>query len=166
MHRSKKVLAILAVLIFSSVSLFAQTISSATGTANVSISVKAALAITNVSGNLDFDDVLLGSGSSSVILPENGVKFRVDGHNSGAVAVTFSAPPLVNAASDPLNFTPVVHSSGIDPDYNSTNPVNNGDSEIMGTTGELYLWVGGSIAIAADTPQGDYAGTFSMTVAY
>ena len=33
-------------------------------------------------------------------------------------------------------------------------------------TGYLYLWVGGTLDVAADQASGTYAGTFSVTVAY
>lgn len=165
MYKVKSLFLFLTVLVFSTGSLFAQ-ISSATGLADVKVSVKRALAITNVGGSLEFNSVLQGTAASPTKTPENGVKFRVDGHTSGTVSVTYGSAILKNAALDELTFTPVVHSTGIDPTYNGVSTVNSGDLETMGSSGELYLWVGGSIDIVATTNEGDYSGTFSMTVAY
>jgi len=32
--------------------------------------------------------------------------------------------------------------------------------------GKLFLWVGGSIGVASNQPQGEYVGTFTVSVEY
>ena len=167
----------LVTLIFSS-NLFAQESDNAT----VRISLKKALAITNVGASeVDFGEVLLTGGvQTPSVDPENGANFEVTGHPNRSVAVTFGTASLINDAwntaqgggnNDAMTFTPNVEETSNEPVYGSGSPatVTSGDSETLVNitgTGTLYLWVGGSVSIGAAQEHGEYVGTFTMTVAY
>jgi len=166
MYGKKSIFIYLFILTFSVGSLFAQP---ASATADVSLSVKKGLSIANDGGNLDFDDVIIVGDAGSVNRdPEFGVRFKVTGNNTGNVTISFGNATLLSGV-DPLTFVPAVESTAGSQSYASAASVSTGDSPAMtdkgGGTGELYLWVGGSIDYTS-APQGDYVGTFTMSVAY
>lgn len=159
-----------------STSLLAQ--STASATANVTAQLKRGLAITNLDGDLDFGEIVLtGSAQTPTIAPGAGVRFEVTGHPNRDVTVTFLGVTLDNFAWVTINggtngtfdFTPNVEETGSSSTYSSPNPVTTGDVislvNVTGT-GYLYLWLGGSLDVAANQPYGDYTGTFTMNVAY
>ena len=157
-------------------SLYAQ--NSASANANVTAQLKRGLAITNLDGDLNFGEIILdGSVQTPSIAPGSGVRFEVTGHPNKDVTVTFSGVTLDNFAwvianggtNGALDFTPSVEETGSSSTYSSPNPVTTGDvislDNVTGT-GYLYLWLGGSLDIAANQPYGDYTGVFTMNVAY
>ncbi len=161
---------------FLGANLFAQ--SNASANAEVKVQLKKGLAIQNLDGDLDFGEIVLtGSAVNQTITPDNGVRFLVTGHPGKDVTVTFSDVTLTNNAwvsanggnNDVLQFTANVDETGGNSTYTSANNVNSGDIIPLvnnSGVGNLYLWLGGTIAIRADQEQGDYTGTFTMTVAY
>lgn len=170
----------LATLLLSSYA-FAQ--NSASATANVKISLKKGLAITNVGGDISFADVVVTSSAQAPsVAPSSGAHFLVTGHPSKAVSMTFSSVTLKNDAwvgtvsggdelKSTMTFTPVMQHTGSASVYSDGTPatITSGNSvSLVNVTGvgNLNLWVGGSMAIAANQLQGDYEGTFSVTVAY
>ncbi len=152
--------------------------SSASATATVLAQLKKGLSITQISGNLNFGEIILnGSAQNQSILPSAGVLFRVIGHPNKSVTITFGNVNLNNndwvstngGTNGTMVFTPVVKHTGSSSTYNNPNDVASGNSyNLVNVSGDgyLYLWVGGSIAIAANQPHGDYTGTFNITVAY
>lgn len=156
----KKYLIVLAVLIFASSSLFAQ----ASANAPVTLSVKPSLSIAIDGGDLDFGQVLTTAAGNETLTPEEGVKFKVDGHKTGTVDVTFGNVTLTSLESNNLQFSPNVVTTGSSSSYSGATPLNSGGSaSIVG--GTVYIWVGGSIN-ATSAPAGDYTGTFTLSVAY
>lgn len=161
-----------------SATLFAQ--SSASASANVTAQLKKGLSITNLSGDLNFGEIIVASSAQTpFIAPASGVRFEVSGHPSKNVTINFSGVTLNNnewvtafgGTNGTLLFTPSVEHTGGSSTYSGAASVSDGNSvalvHLAGSgTGYLYLWLGGSLAIAADQPQGDYTGTFTMTVAY
>ena len=155
--------------------LFAQ--SSANASANVTASLAKGLSITN-NGDLAFGEIILtGSAQTPTILPGAGVRFDVIGHPAKNVTITFAGINLTNNAWVLLNggtnatlaFTPTVHQTGNSITYSSGTVVTSGDvTPLVNTSGDglLYLWLGGSLAVGATQPQGDYTGSFTMNVAY
>ncbi len=159
-----------------STSLFAQ--ASASATAQVLAQLKRGLSITNSTGNLNFGEIILtGSPQTPTIGPGSGVRFDVTGHPNKDITITFAGVTLDNYAwvianggtNGTLAFTPNVDQTGSSQTYISPDDVTSGDVvplvNVTGT-GYLYLWLGGSLAIAANQPYGDYTGTFTMSVAY
>jgi hypothetical protein len=159
-----------------STSLFAQ--NSASATANVLAQLKRGLALSNLDGNLNFGEIILtGSPQTPIIAPASGVRFETTGHPNKNITITFTGVTLdnfvwvlANGGTDgTLSFTPNVEETGSSLTYVNPDPVTSGDVENLVNvtgTGYLYLWLGGSLAIAANQPYGDYVGTFTMNVAY
>ena len=158
---------ILLILVFST-SLYAQI--SASATAEVMAQLKRGLTLTNLDGDLDFGEIIvLPTPQTPAITPQNGVRFEATGHPNKDVTVTFSGVTLNGENGGTIDFTPNVEETGSSSTYSNANPVTSGDvlplDNVTGT-GYLYLWLGGSLDIAADQIEGDYTGTFTMTVAY
>jgi hypothetical protein len=163
-------------LLFIGSTIYAQ--SSASATATVLAQLKKGLSISLIGGSLDFGEIILnGSPQSPSIDPSAGANFRVIGHPNKNVVVTFSNATLNNNAwvsnnggtNGTMVFTPSVKHTGSNSSYNSPVDVTSGNSiPLVNVSGDgyLYLWVGGSLSIAANQPHGDYTGTFSITVAY
>ena len=162
----------LATLLFSS-NLFAQNAS-----ANVKITLKKALGITNIGGSeILFTEVLLDGGTQTPSVdPENGAQFIVTGHPNRDATITFSSFDLTNDAwnagngtDDVLTFTPDIEQTGSSSSYSGASTVTSGVAETLVNvtgTGTLYLWAGGSVAVRADQEHGEYVGTFQIDVSY
>jgi len=162
MYKSKKVLMLLAVLIFSASSLFAQ--SSGSAQADVTLTVVEALSISATGGDLDFAEVIGANGAINVSrAPELGAKFVVSGHASTPISVTFGDENLTAGTTTDLTFVPVVHANTTN--TYASNVVTSGGSENLSATGELHLWVGGSITHSG-ADEGAYAGKVTISVAY
>ena len=169
----------LATLVLSSYA-FAQ--NSASASANVKISLKKGLAIENIGGSeINFTDVVVTSSAQApTVAAGGGAHFLVTGHPNKPVSMTFSTVTLNNTSwvssygggtESTMIFTPVMQHTGSESTYASGTPVsitsgNAANLVNVNGVGNLNLWVGGSMAIAADQPQGDYIGSFSVTVAY
>jgi hypothetical protein len=168
MHKAKNLFVYLFVLVFSAGTLFAQ--SSANSSANVKVQIKKGLSISNIGGtDLDFGETILTGAAQTISkTPGTGVAFEVTGHPNKVVSVTFAGMKLYDALSNELDFTPTVMHTLNDPGYNTPLGVTSGDGlslEPVAGVGKLYLWLGGDIIITGAV-EGDYTGSFSMTVAY
>ena len=167
----------LATLLLSS-NLFAQ--SSASDVAPVKINLKKGLAIANQGASeISFADVVVTtSAQTPLVAAGSGAHFLVTGHPDKAVTMTFLTVSLNNDAwvgtnggtKSTMTFTPTMEHTGSTTTYpGSGTTVSSGYSvnlvNVAGT-GNLNLWVGGSMAIDANQAQGDYVGEFSVTVAY
>ncbi len=167
----------IATLLFSS-SLFAQ--SSGNATALVKINLKKGLTIANQGGSeIRFSDVVVTSiAQTPTVAPGKGAHFLVTGHPNKAVTMKFENVALNNAdwvasnggVKSEMKFLPKMEHTGSTSTYSgSGTAITSGNSvklvNIKGT-GNLNLWVGGEMLIEANQPQGDYVGTFSVTVAY
>lgn len=159
-----------------SISIFAQ--SNASANANISASLKHGLTIANVGGDIDFGEIVLdGSAQNPSITPGSGTSFLVTGHPNTSVTVTFSDVTLDNNAwvgtnggtAGTMTFTPAMEETGSNNTYTGANAITSSSSQTLANVtgvGTLYLWLDGSLSVAADQPAGDYTGTFTVSVAY
>ncbi len=169
---------ILSTIVLTLIASFAYAQSSANATATVLAQLKKGLSVSLIGGNLNFGEIILnGSPQTPTIAPASGATFRVIGHPNKNVVISFNNVTLDNNAwvssnggsNGTMVFTPVVKHTGSSSSYNSPADVTSGNSySLVNVSGDgyLYLWVGGSLSIAANQPHGDYTGTFSVTVAY
>lgn len=166
MYKPKNLLLLLSLFIFTAGSLFAQS----SATAPINISIKKALSITPVSGAINFGEILYGTTNGATLTPDLGAKFLIDGSEIRKVTVTYAASTaLTDQFTNTLTFTPNVVETGSDASYNIPNPLSSGTPTDLinnGGNGMLYVWVGGSVDVTTSTPEGEYAGTFTMSVAY
>jgi len=136
------------------------------------------LAITAIGGEIDFSEIILtGTPRNIVLSPQNGKIFKVEGHPNRNIIITFSSQPLTNSqwvsnfggTIGTINFSPSVVHTGANSSYSNPISITSGSSITLPNSqgiGNLYIWVGGSISIAANQPHGDYIGTFNLTVSY
>lgn len=169
---------ILSIIVLSFIASLSYAQSSASATATVLAQLKKGLSISLVGGNLNFGEIILnGSPQSPSINPSSGANFRVIGHPNKNIVITFNSVTLDNNAwvssnggtNGTMVFSPVVKHTGSSSTYESASDVTSGNSyTLVNVSGDgyLYLWIGGSLSIAANQPHGDYTGTFSITVAY
>ncbi len=169
---------ILSLIVLSFISSLSYAQSSASATATVLAQLKKGLSVSLIGGNLNFGEIILnGSPQSPTIAPSSGANFRVIGHPNKNIMITFNNVTLDNNAwvssnggtNGTMVFTPVVKHTGSNSSYDTPTDVLSGNSyNLVNVSGDgyLYLWVGGSLSIAANQPHGDYTGTFSITVAY
>jgi hypothetical protein len=158
-------------------SIFAQ--SSASLDEPVLIQILKGLSMTKVGGDLDFGEYVITSADETLTkTPDAGVNFEVTGFPGRAVTITYANVTLDNntwvgtngGTTDNLTFVPNVESTAGNNTYSGASSVISGGSVNLTNDGsglgKLYLWVGGSIDVATTTEQGDYTGTFTLTVAY
>jgi len=158
--------------------LFGQSLAS--DVAAVKINLKKGLTIANQGASeIGFVDVVVTtSAQSPTVAAGSGAHFLVTGHPNRAVTMTFLSVTLNNDAwvlanggdEAEMTFTPTMEQTGSTSTYpGSGTSVASGSSvslvNVTGT-GNLNLWVGGSMAINANQSQGDYVGEFSVTVSY
>jgi len=91
----------------------------------------------------------VGLGSLSVSGPAT---FTVTGAANATYAITLPATITLSSASGTLTVSPVTSSPG--------------PTGLLSATGQQSLAVGGTLNVAANQADGDYAGTFNVTVAY
>lgn len=156
--------------------IFAQ--SSANASATVTANLKKGLSISNFSGELAFGEIILnGSAQTPTINQSSGIRFDVVGHPNKNITITFAGINLTNNAwvianggtNGTLAFTPTMAHTGNSTNYVTGTVVSSGNSvPLVNTTGDgrLYLWLGGSLAVGASQPHGDYTGSFTLNVAY
>jgi len=154
---------------------FPQTVST---TGNASVNLIRPLSITSLSGEINFGEIILtGAPTVQTLSPQQGRVFRVEGQPSRFTTVTFNSVNLSNSvwvitnggSIGSLVFTPLVVHTAASASYENPVIVVSGNSYSLVSsagTGLLYLWVGGNINIASSQPQGDYTGTFNITVSY
>ena len=162
----KKALAILATILLFSFTTLAQ--SSVSANTTVTASVVKGLTITPNTGSLDFG--LIGidaiNSQSPSIDPGSGVSFLVNGQAGKDVNITYTNISLSGPGTS-IAFNPNLDQTGPSNIYSGATDLPSGDAASLGATdGNLYLWLGGSLSVAAGQAQGDYSGTFTITVAY
>lgn len=168
----KKYYYILIIILISTTNLFAQPGgNSASQNALGLVYLVVPLSITATAGDLDFGDIILNNSPSRESLsPTNGKLFVVSGHPNRDVTFTFVPANMDNSVwvasfggnVGTLQFVP-------DIELDDGTKVFNGDSHTLilsSGIGELGVWVGGYIDIAADQEQGDYTGRFTLSVTY
>ena len=143
----------------------------ASRTASGRVNAVQPLSITSTGGSLNFGDIILtGSLANYQITPALGQQFRIVGNPSRSVSITFNQISLSNSVWVSLNggtsgtlvFIPAVVNS-------VNNPITSGNFYPLVTSGAvaiLDIRVGGSITVSSTQPQGDYTGTFTISVSY
>jgi len=173
----KLMLVILGLLILSDFT-FSQ--STSTSNAPVGISIIRALSITNASGSLMFPEIIMnGTVQTKEITNANGVRFLVTGNPNRNITVTYNETvPLNNNAYVTANggtqgtmtfITRTADQTGKSTTYTTPAALLTGATLPLvndAGTGHLNIWVAGSISCSTTQPNGDYVGTFNITVTY
>jgi hypothetical protein len=154
--------------------------SSASATAPITVSIIRALTIQNVAGNLQFPEVIMNGTQQTVSKTNsNGVRFLISGHSNRNVTVNYDLTAELNnnnyvavngGTNGTMTFTTnVADQTGINTTYTNATPMTNGSTTQLvnnNGTGQLNVWVGGSITASSTQAAGDYTGTFNITVHY
>jgi len=140
-------------------------------TASFTVKVRVDAIITLAqTASLQFGDIFPSSSPGQVILSPAGLRTAVGGLLLGGLSPSGAAAFLVNGAPNatysillPTRVT-LTGPAGtlLVSDFTSA-PSSSG---VLSTTGSQTLNVGGTLTVAASQPDGDYSGTFGMTVAY
>jgi len=167
MKLSRQIL-ILSIFLFYSTRSFAQ-FTSVSGKAISNLIVP--LSITAESGDLNFGQILLtGTPQKPKIKPKNGKLFEITGQPRREVTVTYNPVILTNSQWVAAN-SGQLGTIRFDPNVINDNgkKIKSGKSirlKRKGLVGNEKLWVGGTLNVAANQPEGDYIGLFVISVSY
>jgi hypothetical protein len=138
-----------------------------TATANV----LTPLSVTNNLRDLDFGDVFPGVNKSVAFGDATSGKWQVSGEAGGEIAVTFTLPATL--ASGPNSMT--ISFSGTDAAYNAADVVGAATAfdpgagttqNLDGATGDMFFWIGGTVAPTPAQVAGVYTGTVTLDAVY
>jgi len=162
---------ILGLVVAVSVVLSAASAFAVSGDIQATANVLEPLSVTNNLRDLDFGDVFPGLNKSIAYDDATSGKWRINGELGKEVDVTFTLPanlvsggnsmPISFAAADAAwNTADVVGAATtFDPAAGATEFLDAG-------TGEMYVWIGGTVAPAGTQPGGVYSATITMDVVY
>jgi Domain of unknown function (DUF4402) len=137
----------------------------------VTVNMLSPLSIATGAGNLDFGEIVLaGSPVTKTIQPVDGQVFNIIGQPNLHITITYNSVTLTNTqwvslyggTIGNIAFVPNVESS----DFKKVTSGKQYKLSNKGSIGTLDLIVGGTITVAANQPQGDYTGLFTITVSY
>jgi len=144
----------------------AQTTASAS--ANVLVNVYAALSLTATDNQVDFGTVNPGAGALAVSPIASGADaaaFTATGQPSTPITITFPASVNLSNGATNIAFTPSM-SAGATSTQGSSAPIASGDALTLNASGNGYLWMGGSLTVAAAQATGQYTGSVTVSIAY
>ncbi len=140
------------------------------GEADAQTGLRAPVTVT-AQRNLDFSDVFPGVNKSIVVTDATSGKWLVTGDPGVVVDLTFpslpatlanggSTIPIVYAATDAAYHTSddAGAATSFDPSV--------GASPALSMTGELYVWIGGTVQPSEVASAGSYTGTITLDAAY
>ncbi len=141
--------------------------------ATVKVKLVKSLKIKKVKGDLNFGEVILnGTDQNLLKKPDEGIEFVILGHPHKEAIVTYQPALLFlenQIDSKSLLFMPAVFETGDNIDFTSPKSVKSGSTvalENNNGTGKAFIWVGGKIKVNSTHSEGDYKGTFTISVAY
>ncbi len=124
----------------------------------------------NAGNDLEFGSVLPGFMKTIAVSDATAGTFDLAGAAGAEVNFTFSALPsdlTFGANNLPITYTGV-HNTVNDPITGATSftPSAGDTTPLHGTTGELYVFLGGTVDATGSPPAGTYTGTVTLTGAY
>lgn len=142
-----------------------------TGTIQATANVLTPLSVSTDLRALDFGDVFPGVNKSIAYTDGTSGKWQIAGEAGAEVQMTFTLPTDL---SDGTNNLPIAF-GGTDAAWFDADAVgsavafdpNGGSTEFLnGTTGDGFVWLGGTVAPAAGQPAGAYSAVVSLDVVY
>ena len=143
--------------------------SSASGNVNVTATVLQGLTVTGTKG-LDFGIQTPSDGTVSIASTNASAGlFTISGNPGSSVTVSFTPPAnLANGGND-ITFTadtPVHNTSNTQGSATAFSTTSGGTVTLDASTGNLYVWIGGSIDVSSAATGLTYTGTYTTTVNY
>lgn len=142
---------------------------SSTQTFTVTVKVDPVITLTKLS-NLSFGDIFAGPSAGTVVLSPAGVRTTTGGLLLGNLSAVSAASFTVNGAANAsyaialpasILLTGPAGTMLVSPFSSSPSP-----SGLLNAAGQQQLNVGATLNLAANQADGDYSGTFAVTVAY
>jgi len=133
--------------------------------ADVNLSIHGGISLTKIR-DLRMGAVVQGTTSVSINPLSSGsaAYFIVSACPNSAETITFSSTNLTSGSST-IIFTGVLAGSD-QPIQPHSILIGSGDAITTSSTGDFYLWAGGSATLASKQPTGDYVGSFTVSIIY
>lgn len=145
-------------------------------TMNISVqaSLKRGISVISKVNILDFGEIILSNSPITIDKsPQDGLKFMVISHPEKPVLINYDFVQLTstenNSASSGVIFIPKVYHTGVSSEFINPIEVLSGNyyqPQSQADEGILNLWIGGTLQINQQSLQGNYSGTFTITIAY
>ena len=136
---------------------------SASGTANVNVTVTSGLSVSNTAA-IDFGTMTSGTNKTLAFDAATTGKFTVSGAASASTQVTFSVTTQPTIGATTLTFVPAVYTNTSNAAAN--NAVTSGATLALHTDGFRYFFVGGTLTVPTGVSGTATAGVFTLSVQY
>lgn len=144
--------------------------SSATANGTAKITVFNSLTAGGIGANgavLDFGSVAPGVTASIKPSDANAAGFEFSGQKNASVDITIpSSITMTSGSGFNASTLTVDNISAVNNTSNSQSGASDGTGSKLGDSGNLYMWIGGDVAVPTSQSSGDYTGTFTVTVSY
>ncbi len=157
-----RTLAILILVIITAPAAYGQSTDSESAT--ISATVIAALSVSK-DQNMAFGEVTQNAASTIEVTEAGAVKFTVDGEPNKNVTFTLTSPANLTNGANNLPFTDDVQYHTSDAPA-SASALSDGATVALNGTGDLYVYLGGTVTAGALQATGAYSGTFTLQVDY
>lgn len=157
-----KFLAFLLIFIVTASAAYGQ--SSDSESATITATVIAALSVSK-DQNMAFGEVTQNASSSIAVTDAGAVKFTVDGEPNKNITFTLTSPANLTNGANNLPFADDVQYHTSDAP-GSASALANGATVALNGTGDLYVYLGGTVTAGALQTTGAYSGTFTLQVDY
>ncbi len=132
--------------------------------ATISATVIAALSVSK-DQNMAFGDVAQNTASTIEVTDAGAVKFTVGGEPNKNVTFTLTSPANLTNGGNDLPFADDVQFNTSDAP-GTASALADGATEPLNGTGDLYVYLGGTVTAGAGQATGAYSGTFTVQVDY
>lgn len=140
--------------------------SSASDDATVTANVLAALTVT-AEQNLDFGNIAQGDNVVVDVTDGSAGKFSVTGESATNVTLTYNTlSNLADGGGNTLPFSQDVQVNSTSDDPSGASALTSGATQSLNGSGNLYVYLGGTVTADASQAAGSYSGTFTLTAEY
>lgn len=136
--------------------------------ASVTANVQQPLSVSK-SADLAFGNVFPGLNKTIAVTDAGAASFSVSGQSGANVNVSFSLPSTLASGGNSLpiaNWTARRNSTSSSASGTDFTPSASATSAVIGSGGELHVFVGATAQPASGQPAGTYSGTLTITVVY
>lgn len=132
--------------------------------ATITATVIAALSVAK-DQNMAFGEVTQNASSTIQVTDANAVKFTVDGEPNKNITFTLTSPANLTNGANNLPFADDVQYHTSDAP-GSASALTDGATIALNATGDLYIYLGGTVTAGVGQTTGAYSGTFTLQVDY
>lgn len=120
--------------------------------------------------DLDFGAVVAGDNTQEVVKNPNQdgqdiASFRVTGEPTAGVLLSITTDDLQDDQGNTLPYTPNVHGYEFD-NQEAAESMSLSDEVDLNQAGDYFIWIGGTISVAADQAPGSYESTITVGAEY